>query len=90
MDALCGAPHAGRAACGGGQNHLKTIYPSPLTCSKSILLSSQASQDPEALGHAPQLDGEGGGVVGLLSLKPGQALWAPATDLGAWDPLSLG
>lgn len=66
---------------------LKTIYPSPLTCSKSILLSREANQDPEPLRGAPQLDGGGGGVVGLLSLKLGQALWVLATDLGAWDPL---
>lgn len=54
MDALCGAPHAGMVVCGGGQL-LKTIYTSPLTGFKPILLSREASQDPEPLGGTSSL-----------------------------------
>lgn len=64
---------------------LKTIYPSPLKSSFPAWPARTLSSLP--LGGAPQLDGEGGGVVGLLNLKMGQALWVPPTDLGAWDPL---
>lgn len=91
MDALCGVPHAGRAVYGGGQllkpsTHLLLHAPNP----SSFPARPARTLSSLPLGGAPQLDGEGEGVVLLLSLKLGQALWVPATDLGAWDPLGLG
>lgn len=91
MDALCGAPYAGRAVCGGehllkpsAHHLLHTPNPSSVPAGPARTLSALL------LGAPLWSNGEGRGAVGLLSLELGQALWMTAKGLGVWDPLGLG